>query len=125
MSSKILIVEDNDFVRMQIKSFLEGAGYNCEEAAQGDIALDIIDDSFDAAVVDVRMEPIDGLGFVKALRARELNTPVVLVTGDQSPDLLSESGKLGVSGVLIKPVEKDRLIKMVERLIAMRKRRPS
>lgn len=123
MSAKILIVEDNDFVRMQIVSFLKSAGYECIEASQAEAALDAIDDSFAAAVVDVRMEPLDGFSFIRALHAKDLYTPVVLVTGDQNPDLLAESGKLGVNAVLMKPVEKDRLIKMVERLIKMGPRR--
>ena len=48
--------------------------------------------------------------------------PVILVTGDQTPDLLERSGQLGVSAVLMKPVEKDRLVKTVTRTIASSKR---
>ena len=63
------------------------------------------------------MEPLNGFEFVRAMNAKELYTPVVMVTGDQNPDLLSQAGKLGVNGMLMKPVEKDRLIMMIERMI--------
>ncbi len=114
---KILVVEDNDFVRMQIVRYLQDAGYDVVEASDGKEALDITDKSIDIAIVDVRMEPIDGFEYLRALRGMELKTPVILVTGDQNPDLLGESQKWGVAAVLIKPVQKDRLIKMVARTI--------
>lgn len=116
MSEKIIVVEDNDFVRMQIVKFLQDADFECIEYSRGDKALEDINEDIAAAVVDVRMEPIDGFDFVSAIRARDLETPVVLVTGDDNPDLLSEAGRLGISAVLMKPVEKDRLVKMVTRL---------
>ena len=118
MSKKILVVEDNDFVRMQILTFLKAADYECVEATDGNNALSLVDDSFSAAVVDVRMEPLNGFEFIRQLEETyQLKIPVILVTGDQNPDILTESGKLGVSAVLMKPVQKDRLLKMLERLI--------
>ena len=117
LSGKVLIVEDNDFVRMQIVRYLNTAGFETVEASDGGKALEIINDKFDLAIVDVRMEPIDGFEFIKSLRGRNLPIPVILVTGDQNPDLLSEANKWSVSAVLMKPVQKDRLIKMAARAI--------
>lgn len=117
LSGKVLIVEDNDFVRMQIVRYLNTAGFETVEASDGGKALEIIDDKFNLAIVDVRMEPIDGFEFIKSLRGRNLPIPVILVTGDQNPDLLSEANKWSVSAVLMKPVQKDRLIKMAARAI--------
>ncbi len=114
---KVLIVEDNDFVRMQIIRYLNEASFETVEATDGGKALEVMDQTFDLAIVDVRMEPIDGFEFIKSLRGRNLETPVLLVTGDQNPDLLSEANKWGVNAVLMKPVQKDRLIKMATRAI--------
>ena len=113
----VLIVEDNDFVRMQIVRYLSDSGFATQEAADGQIALNEFSADTDLAIVDVRMEPIDGFEFIKALRGRNIQTPVILVTGDQNPDLLNEANKWGVSAVLMKPVQKDRLIKMATRAI--------
>ncbi len=116
--SRILIVEDNDFVRMQIVRYLTDAAFDVVEAADGKAALDqIAQNKIDLAIVDVRMEPIDGFEFIRSIRGKGLNTPVILVTGDQNPDLLNEANKWGVSAVLMKPVQKDRLIKMVTRAV--------
>ncbi len=88
--SLVLVVEDNDFVRMQIVSFLRGAGYDTVEASEGNAALDMVaaNDGLTLAIVDVRMEPMGGLEFVRALRGRNIMTPVILATGDETPDLL-------------------------------------
>lgn len=115
MTKKALVVEDNDFVRMQIVKFLQEAGCEVLEASDGQAALALIDESVNIAVVDVRMEPMGGLDFIRALRVEDIQTPVILVTGDDNPSLLTESQKLGVAAVLMKPVQKDRLIKVVER----------
>lgn len=116
-AGNILIVEDNDFVRMQIVRYLSDSGFATQEASDGQAALDNFSKDTDLAIVDVRMEPIDGFEFIKALRSRNVQTPVLLVTGDQNPDLLNEANKWGVTAVLMKPVQKDRLIKMVSRCI--------
>lgn len=112
----VLVVEDNDFVRMQIVRYLTDSGFDVIEASDGLAAQEQLGKAH-LAVVDVRMEPIDGFEFIRSMRGRNLNTPVILVTGDQNPDLLSEANKWGVSAVLMKPVQKDRLIKMVTRAI--------
>lgn len=117
--SIVLVVEDNDFVRMQIVNYLKGASYEALEASEGDSALDQMSKNpgVDLAIVDVRMEPMGGFEFIKAIRGRDMETPVILVTGDQTPDILERAGKWGVSAVLMKPVEKDRLLKTVSRTI--------
>lgn len=114
----ILVVEDNDFIRMQIAGFLKSASYEVVEAREGDGAMELMsvnDNNIALAIVDVRMEPVDGFEFIRNLRHRDIHTPVILVTGDQNTDLLEQANRLGVGAVLMKPVEKDRLLKTVER----------
>lgn len=116
----ILVAEDNDFVRMQIVAFLKAAGYATLEATDGNGALDMMNKDISLAVVDVRMEPMGGFDFISMIQAEGYKTPVVLVTGDQDSALLERAGKLGVATVLMKPVQKDRLVSMVGRLIEKR-----
>tara|TARA_B100001989_G_scaffold230243_1_gene188155 strand:- start:306 stop:677 length:372 start_codon:yes stop_codon:yes gene_type:complete len=120
-SKKILVVEDNDFVRMQIVKFLQDAGFETVESTDGSEALTQIDKTIDFAIVDVRMEPVNGFDFIRTIRSDGLKTPVILVTGDDNPDILSESSKLNVAAVLKKPVQKERLIKTVTRTLHVEK----
>lgn len=120
---KILVAEDNDFVRMQISKFLQDGGYEVDEFETAADAVSSISNSYGAAIIDVRMEPMGGFEFIKSMRSQKIETPAILVTGDQDPDLLNEASKLGVLAVLIKPVQKDRLIKTVEKAIQKSKRK--
>ncbi|MBI1237698.1 MAG: response regulator [Alphaproteobacteria bacterium] len=114
----ILVVEDNDFVRMQLVKFLTDGGYAVVEATNGQEALNQIQQkTFALTMVDIRMEPVGGFEFVRTIRGLNVTIPVVLVTGDSHPDLLEEANKWGVAAVLIKPVQKDRLMKTVEKTI--------
>lgn len=115
---KILVVEDNDFVRMQVVSYLQDAGYTVIEAENGARALGMVTSDLALIILDVRMAPIDGFEFIKAVRGRNATLPMILVTGDQNPDLLNEASKWTVSAVLMKPVQRDRLISMAERAIS-------
>lgn len=123
MSSKhtVMVIEDNDFVRMQTAGFLKEAGYVVTEAIDGLDAEGKIDPLPSAMVVDVRMEPKGGFDFVRSIRSQGIDTPVILMTGDQNSDLLAQAGKLGVSTVLLKPLQKERLLSMIERIITRQK----
>lgn len=120
----VLIVEDNDFIRMQIVSHLKGEGYGVVEATDGDRALEQLAARPDIAlaIVDLRMEPMGGFEFLKVIRSENVALPVILVTGDQTADILENANRLGVAAVLMKPVEKARLIGTVARTIKGAKR---
>lgn len=119
MSDKntILVVEDNDFVRMQIGMFLKSVGYDIIEASDGQAAEAQLVQQPDLIIADVMMEPVGGFAFIRAMRNKGIHTPVILVTGDQNNDLLEQANKLGVVSVLIKPVKKDRLTAMAQRAL--------
>ena len=114
----VLVAEDNDFVRMQIVSFLREVGCEVLEASEGRAALrQIATSPVKLAIVDVRMEPMGGFEFIRTIRQEGNQTPVILVTGDQSSDLLEQAGHWKVAAVLLKPVQKDRLLTMVGRVL--------
>jgi CheY-like chemotaxis protein len=118
MTATILVVEDNDFVRMQLVRFLEEGGYTVLEAHDGSSALSILKTgSIQVLILDVRMEPMDGFELIKIMDSQNIQVPIILVTGDNNPDLLGDASKGHVSAVLMKPVQKDRLLNMVSRAL--------
>jgi len=120
--NRILVVEDNDFVRMQVCRFLNDEGFETLESTNGQEALDSISNNgADMAIVDVRMEPVNGFEFVSILRGQGNKMPILVVTGDENADILSEASRLGIAAVLKKPVQKDRLIKSVLRILHVEK----
>jgi len=120
ISHRVLIVEDNDFVRKQIARFLTDAGHTCVEASTADQGIEQMTPNIEIVIVDVRMEPMDGFAFIEAIRGRGFQQPVILVTGDQNPDILEKSSRFAVSTILMKPVQKDRLLAMGARAVQKR-----
>ena len=114
----ILIAEDNDVSRDMMTGILRAEGYNIFGAINGESAIKVVNDrDIDLALVDVNMAPTGGFEFVKYVVSKGLGIPVVIITGDDSADLLMEASSLGVAKVIQKPVIPDRLIFTVQRIL--------
>ena len=114
----ILIAEDNDVSREMMSGILRMQGYRVYGAIDGESAIKVIQDrAIDLALVDVNMAPSGGFEFVKYLVAKGLKTPVVLVTANDSSDVLMQASALGVVKVIQKPFEPDRMLQTVHRIL--------
>ena len=112
VGKKILVADDSSFIRLQICNSLRGAGYEVEEATDGDVAWNYIertlsDGTFDidAVITDVEMPKMDGLHLVTLLRGKESLTrlPVYVFSSLASEDNIKKWEKLSINGVLSKP----------------------
>ena len=84
-NSKILIVDDDEGVTQTFARMLRLEGYQVRTAVSAETGLlDAEANHPDAIILDLRMPIIDGLGFLRRLRARDDQrlTPVAIVTGD-------------------------------------------
>lgn len=117
----ILIAEDNQISREMMSKILVARGFNVVEAKDGDEAIEIMrSTNIDLAIVDINMAPTGGFAFVRYLVVKGLDVPVVVVTADDSSDLLIESSALGVQRVLQKPVAPSRLLETVVHILKRR-----
>ncbi|MGA8416732.1 MAG: response regulator, partial [Candidatus Dormiibacterota bacterium] len=83
---RVLVAEDDAKLRDVLERGLRSAGYTVDIAARGDEALDLILlHQYVAAVVDWRMPVMDGIDVVTAIRARNLATPVLMLTARDTP----------------------------------------
>jgi CheY-like chemotaxis protein len=113
----ILIVDDNAPFRHLMVAFLRKGGYNTLEADDGLAALAMLQiEKVDAILLDLMM-PVSGFAFMEEYIEQGYKLPVVLITGDQSSDVLTRSSKLGFVGVLKKPVTETRILQIVERAL--------
>jgi len=83
--SRILIVDDDEGVTQTFARMLRLEGYQVRTAVNAEKGLQEADLSRpDAIILDLRMPLVDGLGFLRRLRARDAqrSTPVAIVTGD-------------------------------------------
>ena len=115
-ASPILVVDDQESVRMSVAEVLRSVGYTVVESSDGVDALRILNDMrFEAMVLDLRMPRLDGAGVLKALR--EPPPTVVLSAGELGADELTRVGR-GVRAQLRKPVAPQRLIDAVRTAVA-------
>lgn len=113
---KVLVVEDDDDLRLIFRSALALAGYAVQEAADGLDALRHIDsDPPDLIVLDLALPFLSGFAVQQevAAHAHTRRVPIVIVTGS-AQDL----AHLQVACVLRKPVESSELLRTVRRCLA-------
>jgi putative two-component system response regulator len=102
--SRILVIDDEDVIRMLVVEILESAGYEVTSAESAEVALALLEDAdFDLVVSDVIMPGLSGLELLEAVRARRASLPVVLVTGAGTYDTLSQALTRGAAGLVTKP----------------------
>lgn len=116
---RILIVEDEAAIREFEAIHLKRAGYEIEEAASGEEALELYDSSaegFDIALLDVMMPGMDGFALCRELRARSASIGIIMLTA-KSQEMDKISGlMLGADDYITKPFSPTELLARVDSL---------
>ncbi len=116
---RILIVDDAATVRLFHRQILEGAAYAVDEAVNGIEALEkALQSPFDLYVVDVNMPKLDGYGFLRELRGRDIpQAPAIMVSTEAAADDQKLAYASGANAYLIKPSNPAQLLLHVRLLI--------
>ncbi len=121
---KILVVDDEAEVREVIKLQLEHKkGLHVLEAVDGQDAIDILksgDNMVNVGVIlcDIRMPRVNGVECIQFIREQAPGIPIVVVTGYPDAELATDLLEKGVKDYLVKPVEREKLLAVVEELIS-------
>ena len=124
-SQRILVVDDEPYLRNIATRILLEEGYLVHEAADGLEALEFIqraEISLDAVVSDIVMPRLDGVELLRRLALIEPSLPVLLMSA-YGIDELAERGIAAPCAVLSKPFTPERLVAEVRRCIAERPER--
>jgi len=118
MGYRILVADDEEASRKGLKELLSGWGYEVEEAANGQEALEKAM-AFRPAVViaDLVMPQCDGLELLKALQAELTFVMVIILTGHGTIETAVEAMKEGSYDYLTKPVDIPRLRMLVQKAL--------
>ena len=111
-SLRILVVDDNDDLRMLTKEALQREHYNVIEASGGAEALRLIGEkSPDLVMLDLVMPDPDGLAVLRMLRAKPetAHLPVILLTGMDDANSIKEGFDAGATDYLAKPFSRPQL----------------
>jgi len=113
----ILLVEDNEMVRLTIKAKLS-AHFQIREASNGLEALELLDHvHVDLMIVDVMMPQMNGYELVRSLRESGDNTPVIMLTAMTSFEHKREGFSSGIDDYMTKPINYEELLWRINALL--------
>ncbi|MEW6594755.1 MAG: sigma 54-interacting transcriptional regulator [Thermodesulfobacteriota bacterium] len=112
--SRILVVDDEESLRLTFTMFLSREGYGpVTAAATFDEALALINqEEFDLIISDIVMEGESGIDLLRRIREKNQHCPVVMVTGYPNINTAAEAVRLGAFDYLAKPVKKEDLLRI-------------
>ena len=118
-SGKVLVVDDGEENRELVKVVLEDAGLSVEEAENGLVGVEkVATRDFDIILMDVQMPVMDGFTAARTMRSKGVETPIIALTANAMAGFEQECLDNGYSDYATKPVDIDRLLRMVSKYIA-------
>jgi signal transduction histidine kinase len=114
---RLLLVDDDDHFRILTGGALEDNGFDVTSVSNGADAIAAAQEqSFDLALIDVRMPDMNGIDVLKVLRKESPATDCVVVTVAQEVDVALSAIKLGAKEYLTKPISLENLVPRVKSL---------
>lgn len=118
---KLLIVEDQNDLRNILKKRLNEAGYVLVDAADGELAIDLISyTDYDAIILDIMIPKVNGLEVLKYIRKNKQGVPVLLLTAKDSIQDRVRGLDLGADDYLVKPFAFEELLARIRSLLRRR-----
>jgi len=115
--TKILVVDDEDFVRELLQDILESEDCEVFVAENGSMALEIFQTiKFDGVFTDVGMPGMSGWELAQAIRNLNQNIPIAVITGWGEAVGSTEQKAAGVDWVVAKPFSADRIVELVNEI---------
>jgi cyclic di-GMP phosphodiesterase len=119
--TRILIVDDEETIRLALRKFLRSRGYEVEIAGSGEQAMQILDNgSFSLMLCDVRMPGMTGVQLVPLAREKDQDLAIIMLTAVNDAATATEVLSAGASDYLMKPVELADLQQAVDRALLKR-----
>jgi EAL domain-containing protein (putative c-di-GMP-specific phosphodiesterase class I) len=116
----ILVVDDDNDVRFVVAGGLRQAGFRVEEAETGEVALQrLTEGATDAVISDISMPGLSGVEMLRMIRARDLDIPVVLLTGRPSLESAIDAVEGGALRYLRKPAATAEIVETMDQAVRM------
>ncbi|MBV6513025.1 MAG: sigma-54-dependent Fis family transcriptional regulator [Ignavibacteriales bacterium] len=122
MPEKILVVDDEDIIRDTISVVLKKEGYQVDEAENGLIAFNKIQENFyDLVITDIEMPEMKGIELLERSSKAQANASFIIITAYGSLDTAIRALRSGANDYILKPVEFDELLIKINRLFETRR----
>ncbi len=115
-SKKILVIDDEEFIRINLKDIFTSENYSVDIAELGKKGLDAIkENQYDLAFLDINLPDINGIEVLKEIKKIEPDLLVIIITGFASVESAVDAIKLGAYDYIKKPFKAD-AIKLITKL---------
>jgi len=116
--NRIMVVDDEESIRIMLKRVLSGNQYEIDEAANGAEALAKVQkEKYSAILLDLRMPEMNGLQVIEKMKEMDINMPIIMMSAYGTVPEAVEAMKLGAMDYLVKPFDLDELKMTLERII--------
>ena len=114
---KILVVDDEKIVRLTLSAIFDHMGHSAECANDGLAGKQSLQNNqYDAAFVDIRMPGLDGMNLLKWSRQKQLDLPIVIMSGHGAEDSRDEAMQSGAFAFLSKPFSMAEIRGLIEKI---------
>src|SRR5204863_1103111 len=121
---RILIADDHDALRRGLLRALTEAGHDCDEAPNGNAAIEKLHESYyDVVLSDLKMGGSDGIEVLKTTKALHPTTAVILMTAFGSVSTAVEAMKVGAFDYVQKPFEIEEMELKIDKALELRRMR--
>ena len=112
---KLLIVDDDHYLREITGLFLNENGYVCATVENALRAIDRLkNDCFDLVITDLHMPAMDGMALLSWIKRRQPATKVMMMTGDTNAEFKCHAMKQGATNYLVKPFNLAKFLQVIE-----------
>jgi two-component system chemotaxis response regulator CheY len=120
MSGKIMVVDDTTFIRNILKDIFRSSGYEVvAEASDGAEAVHLYRQlKPDLVTLDLTLPGVNGLQAMKEIKAFDPKAKIVICSAVSQQQMVIEAIEAGAKDFIVKPVMRERLIEVVETLLA-------
>ena len=116
MSEKVLLVDDEEDFLDAVAERMRARGIEVSTTTSARDALEMIaEKSYDAIVMDLMMPELEGTEALKAIKNRNGELQVILLTGYVTPEQIVQAGRLGAMDIIEKPPDLDVLIEKIKK----------
>lgn len=119
MSKRILTIDDSRTIRDMLMVTLSGAGFNVQQANDGQEGIDVLDkETFDVVITDINMPKKDGYDVIRAMRANPAHkgVPILVLTTEADTEKRQIAREAGATGWMVKPFDPERLVATVRKV---------
>ena len=114
----ILVIDDDDQLRISFCKLLEQEKYSVVSAASGEAGIEIVkQEALDLVILDMRLPGINGMETFKQIKAIDSKLPVIIITAYGTTQIAIEATKMGAYDYVLKPFDVPEMLTLIEQAI--------